>query len=57
MVVRGTHLDTTQMASLVVTVASQITKRSVRSEGPNDIEFVEVSQHKNYTITFSHLTS
>ncbi|XP_071784052.1 plexin-A4-like isoform X2 [Asterias amurensis] len=41
MVVRGTHLDTAQMASLVVTIASQITKRSVRSEGPNDIEFVE----------------
>ncbi|XP_071784059.1 plexin-B-like [Asterias amurensis] len=41
MVVRGTHLDTAQMASLVVTVASQITKRSVSSEGPNNIEFVE----------------
>ncbi|XP_071784060.1 plexin-B-like isoform X1 [Asterias amurensis] len=41
MVVNGTHLDTAQMASLVVTVASQITKRSVRSEGPNNIEFVE----------------
>ncbi|XP_033647406.1 plexin A3-like isoform X2 [Asterias rubens] len=41
MVVRGTHLDTAQMASLIVTVASQITKRSVRSEGPNNIEFVE----------------
>ncbi|XP_071784047.1 plexin-A4-like isoform X2 [Asterias amurensis] len=41
MVVRGAHLDTAQMASLVVTVASQITKRSVSSEGPNNIEFVE----------------
>ena len=57
MVVRGTRLDTAQMASLVVTVVSQINKRSIGSEGLNINEFVEVSQHKNYTITFSHLTS
>ena len=57
MVVRGTRLDTAQMASLVVTVASQIAKRSVSSEGPNNIEFVEVSyQLTTLSLYLNHST-
>ncbi|XP_071784063.1 plexin-B-like [Asterias amurensis] len=43
MVVRGTHLDTAQMASLVVTVATQNTKtkRSVGSDEPKNNSFEE----------------
>ncbi len=43
MIVKGTYLNTTQMAALVVRVATQITKRSVGTDGPKNIEFVEVS--------------
>ncbi len=43
MIVNGTYLNTAQMAALVVTVATQITKteRSVGSDEPKNIEFVE----------------
>ena len=54
MVVRGTHLDTAQTASLVVTVASQISKRSIGSEGPKNIEFVEVSYQLKQLFESSH---
>ena len=55
MVVRGTHLDTAQMASLVVTVATQNTKtkRSVGSDEPKNTSFEEVSQHAK---TFANIT-